>query len=139
MELGLIAVDPGEKHVGIARFSQLNGEPYSLNEAFTTAPQRAIDLLWLLMERGAFQHVVVEEWRVYPGHSVWSTCETAEVIGALRHKARWCNIPFYTLPARVKKPAAGWCRVNQIKSKGDTVHAKDAELIGWAWINGVRG
>lgn len=136
----LVAVDPGEEHVGIALFDMELPDEWWVQTALTLAPDAAIDRLWDMMLQRQIRHLVVEEWRVHPGNSgaAWSTCKTAEVIGALRYRARSLDTPFDTIPPRVKKPMGGWVRRTNTPLIGDTVHARDAELIGWACINGVR-
>lgn len=138
MSIPLVAVDPGEEHVGLAFFDVLPSGSEIVKEAFTTTHFGAIDLLKNAIEVRLMRQIVAEQWRVYPGMSNWSECRTAEVIGVLRNLCRWHDMPFATLPARVKKPAMGYINRTRTELKGDTVHARDAELIGWAWVNGVR-
>lgn len=140
MGVNLVAVDPGEKYIGIAHFDAVH-DIKCADWAMTIDPHQAVPMLWQYMDDRRIDHLVVEEWRIQPGNlgAAWSTCFTAEVIGALRFYAQKLGVPFDTLPPRVKKPAEGYVRRNlALRLVGDTVHARDAELIGWAWLNGVR-
>ena len=129
-----LSIDPGEEHVGVAMFSRSDGK-WEAMWSNTSAPDRAVDYIWHTVAHLAVDNVIAEQWRVYPGMAEWSECRTAEVIGVVRHLCRRFNIPFETVPARVKNPARAFVRRADIPLIGDTVHAKDAELIGWYWIN----
>lgn len=127
------SIDPGEEHVGVAHFRK-EADGWHVAWARTYTPNDAVDMMLPFIERGLPGAVICEQWRVYPGMSEWSECLTAEIIGVMRHACRRKNIPFDTVPARMKKPAEAFTRRASVTLIGDTVHARDAELIGWFFV-----
>lgn len=125
-----IAVDPGEKHCGLAWFD--DNPSWHCTSVLTLDPDQCVDRLWRMMDspyRPDF--LLVEEWRIYPGQDDYGTCGTAEVIGALRHKARQVGLAFLTQPARVMKPTAARMRRHKISMLPGTAHTNSAQLHGW--------
>lgn len=127
--LNLLAVDPGERFVGMAWFYK--GEYVHCD---TMSPDDAVDKAWNQIEMEALDVVVAEAWRNYEGGNVtWSECRTAEIIGALRHKCRLHDVEFITQPATIKRPADGRMEYHQLTfpdlrsiPASERVHAMDA-------------
>lgn len=87
----LLAVDPGDVHVGLALFTygpDADGdEAADCTRAWETDPATAIDLIasWLLNYQ--IDTLVVEEFRLYPGKAkqlTGSTMPTCELIGQIK-------------------------------------------------------
>ena len=124
----VIAVDPGDKHVGVAVWSD-NGD----REAYTVSSPEAVDHVRHLLEVGDEGEVVlvIEEFRLYPGKDkpqAYSQMETSEMIGALKYVARRVGVEVVEQGAYIKTPTRKQLQARGIVHTGDTVHAKDAEL-----------
>lgn len=125
----VVAVDPGDKHVGIAWWRSRNGE----RVAETHTAELAVGAVEKLLEVGDEGAVVlvIEEFRLYPGKDkpqAYSQMETSEMIGALKYVARKLGVPAVEQGAYIKNPTRRQLRARGIVQVGDTVHAKDAEL-----------
>lgn len=118
-----IAIDPGEKHCGVA---WLDNKDYGNT---TLSPRGMLRQLESLLVKGAVELVIVEEFRLYPWKSnqqSFSQMQTVEVIGVIRflcekHKVRMVEQKPVDVKAFVpdkKLNDKGWLT-------GDR-HAKDA-------------
>lgn len=124
----VIAVDPGDKHVGVASWSDTGDR-----EARTLSADEAVDHVRRLLEVGDEGEVVlvIEEFRLYPGKDkpqAYSQMETSEMIGALKYIARELGVEVVEQGAYIKNPTRRQLQARGIVQVGDTVHAKDAEL-----------
>lgn len=146
----IIAIDPGEKHCGVALFT-ISMEPDGLPECdctFTTehTPEGLFDSLkaWGALKgnsKGGFDVFVVESFRLYPekmASLAYSELRTVEVIGVLRERARQEGVAFITQPASIKKATEGQLRSRGIKVMGKGDHARDACLHGYHYWLKVR-
>jgi hypothetical protein len=143
----IIAIDPGEKHCGVAVFVAVMGEDGQprLECRLTTehTPEGMLDSLkvWSALygnSKLGFDVMVVEKFVLYPEKAAslaWSEMRTVEVIGVLRERCRCEGVPFVLQPASIKKATEGMLRSRGIalKSRGSGGHAKDAELHGWCY------
>jgi hypothetical protein len=138
----LVAVDPGEKYCGVAWFV---GDPaWRCTSVETFDPAGCVDLLWAQM-RGVhlslhIDLLVIEEYRIYPGHDDYSDVGTVKVIGALEHMARQCGIKVVLQPARIQKIMRPRLKVRGIDlvpgtdalSRGTSHnHVNSAQFHGW--------
>lgn len=128
-----LAVDPGERYVGIADFQ---GD--QVIRADTLTPEQAVDWIWDLIERGDIEGVVIEQWRNYDATITWSECETVEVIGAVRHKCRRHGKNLVKQPALIKRPGRARMRAHghQMPNLDHIptrlrVHVQDAIIHGY--------
>lgn len=135
----LLAFDPGERFCG---YAILDG--HVVVATGVDNPNDFVDWFLGRMAKGVappWTHVVGEEWRNYDGgEATWSTCATAEILGVVRHACRRRNMPFYTQPARIKKPGFARMRYRGIEMpvlrqipSSDRQHAKDAIVHGHKW------
>ena len=136
----MLAIDPGEVHTGIAIFHTGvgNNRPWAwkLDRAYTVhGRELAEDELAMMINDLPWDQIVIEEFRSYPGHNTWSEVKTAWLIGVILHHARRRGIPVKRQKAAIKIPTRAVMRSRGVEMRGDTDHAKDAELHGWFWIN----
>jgi hypothetical protein len=120
----VVAIDPGEKHCGIAWFN--NGE----FTAITMSPDKFLNQLHKLMLAGDnLMTLVVEEFRLFPwksGVQAFSQMSTCEVIGVIKYLARLYNQEVvFQKPSDVKSFVSD----NKLRQAGMLTgdsHAKDA-------------
>lgn len=129
-----ISIDPGDQHCGLVYWE--NNQPVLIQEFQPEEMYR-----WLDGGRLAASHLVVEEYRLYPGLALqqgYSTMPTCEVIGVLKYLAGRWDIPIVMQPASIKKPtrartnAGGKQLESVLQGKGG--HCADAELHGIYYI-----
>jgi hypothetical protein len=128
----IVAVDPGDSHVGVAQGLQSGLRCYC---AYETTPDEFAHQLqgWLRAE--AIDVVVVEEFKLYPWHSGsqhWSEMETPQLIGIIKWlcQTERAGAKLVMQPASIQKPTKAILRAKKIelKSKGVGPHALSAEL-----------
>lgn len=132
----LLAVDPGERHVGCAIFWGRE-----LVETRVLDPEPAVRWIWQMIENAQFELVIVEQWRNYGAEVTWSECTTVEVIGAIKHMCVRHSVQCLKQPALVKRPARARMRAHGIDqpdlshiTKDQQIHASDAVAHGWWWL-----
>jgi RNase H-fold protein (predicted Holliday junction resolvase) len=145
----LIALDPGDKHVGVALFER---RPDTLLRwacivAYEMGPTEAVDSLADMLRDGDLDTIVYERFALYldkAAEQAGSTMETAQMIGVIRYLHRTLadhtKVALVEQPASIKKPTRSLVKRRGIKpvapkTAGD--HARDSELHGWSWI--LRG
>lgn len=155
--LGLLAMDPGDVHVGIAWFAEdANGFPVC-EWATEYGHDEGTDFVARQLSAGTLSAIALERFNLYEAQKdkqVGSDFPTCEQIGAVKYMVRvhnefeaaWVNgdpfrpphVTLYLAGADIKKPIRA-----QIKARGiaqvasGSVHASDAELHGWYRI--LRG
>jgi len=128
----IIAVDPGDEHVGIALWR--NG---ILRGAVTVDNQEAMREIYQvarLREAGPSVTLVVESFVLYPWvatEQTWSPMLTAQMIGALKWEAEVGGYKFVEQGADIKKPTERQAVARGLRHMGKSRHAKDAELHLW--------
>lgn len=136
----LLAVDPGDVHVGLALFED-DAEDWHIVSAWEEQPDEAADTVVRFIVEEKLDVLVVEEFRLYPWKAqqqAFSQMKTAELIGALRLIHRWYGqeCQWVEQGASIKKPTQAILRRLEIKkapgSKGQ--HVVDAQLHGWHFI-----
>lgn len=153
------AVDPGDVHVGIARFRE-DDETWECTEAKEFGHDEAADLIAAHLAMGVLDVLVVERFALYADKAtqqIGSEMLTAQLIGVIRfvHRTYLDNrakrrsektfiagelaalretvLEFQ--PASIQKPTTAICRAKGIKSEAKgNAHAKSAELHGWHYI-----
>lgn len=143
----LLAVDPGDKHVGVALFKS---DPWSCVDALEMDPPGF--LVWLAngMLHGTFDIVVYERFILEAARApmlVGSELETSQMIGAIKWIFEQCSTnnawPNYQpvlvgQTNKIKAPTRGVLRSRGIKSTAKRLkagsHAADAEIHGWHYI-----
>jgi len=135
----VIAVDPGEKHVGIAVFKR-QGRGWVINRLLVLEAQEALS--WLEMRVPHCDALIIEEYRIFPGaQNTWSTGPTIEMIGVLKRVAYKAHVPVHMVKSATKAAARGLMRARGVMlQKADGVeaalqnHGEDAQGHGWRWL-----
>lgn len=139
----LVAIDPGETHVGIARFeSRDDGRRWECVRTGEFDQPQAFrylaNSLW-----GGVDVVVYEVWQIYPHTAqslVGSKCETAECIGVIKYlcSSYAGRTGLVSQGADIQTPTQAILRQRKMKSraKADRTgpHAFSAELHGWCYL-----
>jgi len=136
----MMAIDPGDVHCGWALFE--DGQCYKVG---TFIPEDLLNMVTDMLADGDIDVLVVEEYRLYPDKAKtqsYSDFPTVETIGALKYLARTRGILIVMQPAAAKRPATGFASAMKIPmlsyQKGQSRHAKDAELHGIYWTQCER-
>jgi hypothetical protein len=131
----IIAVDPGDKHVGVAEW-RLDRGRYAMESRELDAPQ-APEWVDERISSGV-QALIIEEFRLYKGKALaqsGSAMLTAEMIGALKWIAGVYKVPVVLQPAAIKIPTRAQCKARnfdwQDRKSG---HASDARLHAWYYL-----
>lgn len=150
----LIAIDPGDIHVGWAEFGVVEGQTRCLDAHEEWRPDQAADALARSIGRGDVGVVVLERFQLYADKAmaqVGSDMATAEMIGVVKFlvrvhnedfdaKSPWSKhrIELIVQGAAIKKATRAQMKARQIPrlTKPNT-HAGDAEEHGWCAI--LRG
>ena len=129
----MLAIDPGDTFCGWALF--LDGV---CERVGTYQPEGLLD--WVSDIGFELNILVIEEYRLYPDKAAaqaYSSFPTVETIGALKFIARQHDIRIVMQPAAAKRPARGISAAKKIRmlssERGQSIHAKDAELHGVYW------
>jgi len=125
----VIAVDPGDRHVGLAIWAEGYWwtEEVDADEAATVVDGKLYDIGG---GRTAMT-LVLEEFRLYPdkaGAQAYSPMETAQMIGALKWIAKERGAQVVEQGAGIKKATRAQLGARGIKLVGTGSHARDAEL-----------
>lgn len=136
--LYVIAVDPGDAHVGWAAWCHSygsGGDGMSVSRVGELHASDAVPFVDHTLERvqgrPARAVLVVEEFILYPDKErtqAWSPLRTSRMIGALEWVARTRGAEFVEQGANVKKATAAQLQARGIDRKGVGPHARDAEL-----------
>jgi hypothetical protein len=156
----MIAIDPGEEHVGLAEFQHLPADAWRKEAEWMCTwagemlPGPALE--WVTGHLPLLTAVVYEGWQIYPDKAatlIGSECETAQFIGALKwivfgfngHSKRFPDlgpqgvVEFIQQPADIQVPTRGLLKQAKRKSMAKRLrageHAMSAELHGWCWLH----
>lgn len=153
----LVAIDPGEVHVGWAEFCEENdGTPVCFNSEEIT-PDECADRVAAMLFQGDVAHLVVERFTLYADKALaqsGSEMLTSELIGVLRYLVRVHNVGaasalpgspwtaqecrLYIQGADIKKGIRAQMKARGIERIGPVgSHHGDAEEHGWYRI--LRG
>jgi len=129
-ELVVIAIDPGDVHVGFAW--RRKGKIESRELAAETAPDFINRALMVIQGSGSEAVLVIENFVLYPskaGAQSWSPMLTSEMIGALKWIASRLSVQVVMQGADIKIPTRRQLKARGIKATGDAGgHADDALL-----------
>jgi hypothetical protein len=122
--LMILAVDSGDKHVGVASWCDGVATAYEVDADF-----------WLyqfskLVEQNV-ELVIIESFVLYPGKASaqsWSQMKTAEMIGAMKWIASQAGVPVVMQGANIKIPTRRQCKARGIDVGHRSNHAADASL-----------
>lgn len=131
----MLAVDPGDEHVGWALGVRIMGQQWGVlagewDRASTVGNVR--EWLWSEDKELRVDELVIEKFQLYPGMAAklaYSPMATAELIGKLMLIADLQNgVEVVMQSAMIKKPTAAQLAARKIKRVGKGSHARDAEL-----------
>jgi len=152
-QYGIVSVDPGEAHVGMAVGVGLGftSEHDELAMSFETTPAIALRALHTAITCGWIDVLVIEDFRLQPDKAMAQTgsdMPTSQMIGALKwmliHNAIQTdrmNLPKLIMqPPSLKKTTASVLKHYGIRAatRGSD-HARDAELHWWYLLLSERG
>jgi hypothetical protein len=133
---GVIAIDPGDVHCGMALGIVSTNGQFSCVRAWEATPDECADEVagWLLA--GELAAVVVERFSLYADKAatqVGSTMPTAELIGILKYLVRVAgNASLVLQGADIKKSMRSQLKARGIKLlPAEADHARDAQLHLW--------
>lgn len=147
----LLAVDPGDEHVGVAAFG-LSRDGWENAWSCEMTPDEFTSYLSMMAYLGRFDVIVVEEWRLFPQAApllVGSDMPTSQLIGVIKYihrqtkmgTMRWPGpeVELYFQSPQIKKPTRSLLQARKMSSlakwlKVPNDHATDAELHGWYHI-----
>lgn len=158
----MLAIDPGDVHVGVARFRTREDGTWECWHTQEYDPDTFSDLLWseLINQASRPDVLVYERFVLYPhlkDQQVGSDFKTSQLIGVIRWMVRYTNLlpdvntdddrpllPQVRLvdqPAAVQKPTLAALRAQGQRSRAKVrktgPHTLSAELHGWYWV--LRG
>jgi len=148
----LLAVDPGEVHVGVAVFVETS-DGWRCAATVELNPFGWVRLYDAILASALRPHyLVIEDFRLY-GHlamtQVGSSMATSQLIGWTNYATLLFNDPLaedqqtavVLQGAQIKKPTQAVLRAHRIRSTAKAAraggHAFDAELHGWFYILGA--
>lgn len=140
----LFAIDPGDKHVGVAFFTyRFRGGDvwrWSCDDAYQLDAQQFLRH-WLPHPTDTaalgFDTIVVEQFNLYPDKAnaqTGSQMETAQMIGAIKQRYQDTNINLVFQPASIQTATAAICKARGINLYPMGPHARSAQLHGWYHI-----
>ena len=131
----IIAVDPGDKHVGIAEWDLSRGR-YEMR-SWEIDADKALAWIDRLLTSGV-QALVIEEFKLYKGKATaqaGSNMLTSEMIGALKWIASVYKVPVVLQPAAIKVPTRAQCVARNLEWKDRrSNHASDARLHAFYYL-----
>lgn len=135
----VIAVDPGDVHVGVAVWDGKTKAVRATELANGSAVRQIAEMVRARQTLGHRVHVVIEAFVLYPDKAKaqsWSPMQTAQMIGALTwlcENQLFCGVSIQ--PATIKVPVRSQMRARGIGiSSGKSGHADDAVLHLWRYL-----
>lgn len=147
----LIAVDPGDKHVGVALFVRENDGHPACAWAVEMTPTETADLIAGMLTRDELAMVAIERFTLYADKAldqVGSEMLTSELIGVIKYLVRVHNeyvggggvgwgqeVLLRSEGAHSKKAIRSQLKARGIERVGVVgSHTGDAEEQGWYWL-----
>lgn len=127
-----MAIDPGERHCGVAWFTEQRGE-VTITNVEDTRP----DGLYRLLEECDTDQVVVEEFRLYPWkmeQQGMKEMKTSEVIGVAKYICSNRGLALVQQPANIKVPTRAIMKTLGLDNPGRNMHMRDAVEHGYHWM-----
>jgi hypothetical protein len=119
----ILAVDPGDKHVGVATWRNGVVSADEVDAEFWL--KQFISII------NTLELVIIESFVLYPGKASaqsWSQMKTSEMIGAMKWIAFQAAVPVVMQGANIKKPTRAQCKARRIDVSNSSNHAQDAIL-----------
>lgn len=136
----LIAIDPGEKHVGVAIFERDTAGLWSCTATQEFGPSRFVELFDMWTRADLFGVVVFERFILEPGRApmlAGSEMETSQMIGVIKYLVGQTiggRVNLIGQTNQIKRPALAWAKSVKYQftsvREGSGGHCKDAELHG---------
>lgn len=127
----VLAIDPGDIHVGWAEFLRLASGQTHFGGGEVHADDAPEFVEQKLLRAPMSAELVIEEFLLYAhklAAQTWSPMLTSQMIGALKWIARKQGVPVFEQGAFIKKPTRRQMRARGIETVVHGVHARDAEL-----------
>jgi len=122
----VIAIDPGDRHIGFASW-----RPRSGVQAKEVDASDFLKLLDGTMRNSKVDVVVVESFIIYPKNAnalSWQRLRTSEMIGAIRWISESNGATIVEQAAAIKTPTRAQCTARRLEWKHRSGHASDAKL-----------
>lgn len=147
----LVAVDPGDVHVGIAEFVE-TADSWECMQAYELGWENGIDRVAQFLVGGQLDFLIVERFSLYADMAktlIGSEMETAQCIGAIRYLhakylaratdpyelRKLAETELVFQGASIQKATDRICKAKGIPSEANgNPHARSAELHGWHFI-----
>jgi hypothetical protein len=129
----LLAIDPGDKHVGLA-WGELGGDVHTEEKDADIAVIVIDSMLNRWQRVGHPVEVVIESFVLFHGQDnkkSWNPMLTSEMIGQIKLLCRQKGIRISEQPASIQKPMRGQLRGRAIAMVGKGPHERSAELHYW--------
>lgn len=143
-EIKVLAIDPGDVHVGLAEMTEDPQDSLMGWRCRDTAEVSHDDMMSRLAhpdKLNMYDAVVVERFSLYPDVAMSLTGKemlTAELVGAIRLACVIAAVPVFKQPASWQQPVQGVLRHlgvrSQAKRQKSGPHAFSAEIHGWAYL-----
>lgn len=138
----MVAIDPGDVHVGLAIFEVTDHPRCTL--AMETTPEGILDFL-MFGCAGILAEVVYEQFILEPARApmlVGTELETAQLIGAIKYAVH-ARVPLYGQTNKIKIPTRSVLKAKKVVAMAKKMkaggHAADAELHGWHHLLKTKG
>lgn len=146
----MLAIDPGDVHVGVAEFIRIDGI-WTCTWAHEYTPDTFLPWFVEGIRSGKWERVLLESWKLFPEAAklyVGSDMPTSRLIGAIKAIAAFCapegawfdEAPKVILQdPQIKVPTRSMLRRRKLRSVAKILgipldHAADAELHGYKWL-----
>lgn len=129
----ILAIDPGDKHVGWATWFHWSTSTFGAGELAASAALPWIEHQ-LLVTSSASRLVVIERFVLYEHKAAeqsWQPMQTSEMIGAIKWMCSKYQVPWTEQGADIQKPMEAQLRARGIDLLQKGRHAKSAQLHLW--------
>lgn len=147
----MVAIDPGDAHVGLAEFERKRGGVWYCVWAGEMTPEAFLPWLAEGLRQGRWRHVVVESWKLFPESAkfyVGSDMPTSRLIGSISALAAflpptsdWLDepVPVVFQDPQIKVPTRSVLKRRKLRAIAKVLkvagdHASDAELHGFKYL-----
>lgn len=151
----MISIDPGDKHVGMAFWTERTPGMWECNYAGEFTPEESLEIVGDHLHAGDIHTLVVEQWRLRAEEApklVGQTMDTCKLIGkfelmvdqinmSIEYGAEWLDreIQIVMQEPAAKKPTYAVCKAKGYELVADRLgvpkdHAQDAEIHGVHYI-----
>lgn len=126
----VLGIDPGDKHVGLARWAR-GDAGVDCSEVHADMAYHEVDAILIEAIDGGYQPVVaIESFQLYEDKALaqsGSGMLTSQMIGGIKYIAQGMGVPVVEQGALIKAATRAQLRARGIKLTG-SIHARDAGL-----------